>query len=75
MGIAVGEAGIEAAQREQLAHPRAAACGIGLDAVHFHRLGDHVADLHAWIERAVGILEDYLNAASERHQLAARYLV
>ena len=68
--IAIGEIRIEAADREQLAHPRRAARRIGLDGVHLHRLGDDVADLHARIERAVGILEDDLDAAPQRQRAA-----
>src|SRR5229473_8261001 len=67
--IAIGKVRIEAADREQLAHPRRAARRIGLDGVHLHRLGDDVADLHARIERAVWILEDDLDAAPQRPEL------
>jgi len=36
--------------------------------VHPHRLGDDVADFHARIERAVGVLEDHLDAPAQRAQ-------
>src|SRR3984893_13486377 len=67
--IAVGKIRIEAADREQLAHPLSAARGIGLDGVHLHRLGDDATDLHARIERAVGVLKDDLDASTQREQL------
>jgi hypothetical protein len=37
--------------------------------VHPHWLGDDVADFHARIERAVGILENDLDAAPQRAEL------
>src|SRR5260370_3117119 len=67
--IAIGKVRIEAADREQLAHPRRAARRIGLDGVYLHRLGGDVADLHARIERAVWCLEGGLDAAPPRQEL------
>ena len=40
--------------------------------MHLHRLGDDVADLHAWIKRAVGVLEDDLDTAPQRQELLVR---
>jgi hypothetical protein len=42
--------------------------------VHLHRLGDDRADLLARVERAVGVLEDDLDLAAQRYQLAAAKL-
>src|SRR5215470_20426406 len=35
------------------------------------RLADDFADFHAWVERAVRILKDHLNAAAQGQQLLA----
>jgi hypothetical protein len=71
MGIAVGEGRIEAADGEQIAHPGRAARRVGLDRVHVHRLGNDAGDLHARIERAVGILEDDLHPSPQCLQVLA----
>ena len=71
MRIAVGEIGVEAAHRQQLAHPRRAPRAVGLDAVHPHRLVKDRADLLARVQRAVGVLKDHLDAAAQRDQFAA----
>src|SRR5690606_17701246 len=42
--IAIGEARVEAAEREQLGHARRAPPLVGLDAVHLDRLADDLAD-------------------------------
>src|SRR5438132_4890427 len=69
--ITVGEFRIEAADREQLAHPGGPPCCVALDAVDHDRLGDYLADLHARVERAVRILKDDLDAAPQRQQVLA----
>ena len=71
MRIAVGKIRVEAAHRQQLAHPIGAAARVLLDAVHHHRLADDRADLLARIERAVRVLEDDLDAAAQGDQFAA----
>src|SRR5262249_1652078 len=69
--VAVGEIGVEAAGREQLAHARLAPFGVGLDAVDAHRLRKDRADFLPWVQRAVRILEDDLDAPAQRYQRAA----
>ncbi len=44
--IAVGEARVKTAHRQQLADARRAVGRVPLDPVNLHRLGDDVADLH-----------------------------
>ncbi len=70
MRISVGEIRVEAAHRQQLAHPVEAPPRVFLDTVHHHRLANDRADLLARVQGAVGILEDDLDAAPQRHQLA-----
>ena len=69
--ITVGEFRIEAADREQLAHPGSAPCGVAFDAVDHDRLGNDLADLHARVERAVRILENDLDAAPQCQKVLA----
>ena len=40
--------------------------------MHAHRLGDDVGDLHARVERAIGILEHHLNAGAHVAHPASR---
>ena len=71
MRVAVGEFRIEAADREQLAHPGGPPYRVALDAVDHDRLGDDLADLHARVERAVRILKDDLDAAPQCQKVLA----
>src|SRR5258705_13510948 len=71
MRIAVGKIRVEAAHRQQLAHPIGAAARVLLDAVHHHRLADDRAHLLARIKRAIRVLEDDLDAAAQGDQFAA----
>ena len=64
--ITVGETRVQSAHRQQLAHPRGALRRIRFDAMHLDRLGDDLAHLHAWVQRAVRILEDHLDAPAQR---------
>src|SRR5262252_1702710 len=74
MRIAVSEFRIETAHREQFADASVTTCGIAFDAVNPDRLGDDLADLHAWVQRTVWILEDDLDPASQRQEILAFHL-
>ena len=65
---AVDVVGIDAHEVHQLAD--AAVDVLGRHPLCPHRLGEHVVDGHAWIERAHGILEDDLHVTPERATLA-----
>src|SRR3546814_7367957 len=68
--VTVGVARVEAYERHQFAYRPRPAPGVA-DTVDHERFADDIRDGHAWIERAVGVLEDVLNAAPEIEQFAS----
>ena len=74
MGIAVGKLRIEPAQRQQLPHPVVTPFPVGDDVVNRHRFGQDIADLHARVQRAEGVLEDNLDLFPDRAHFLLRQL-
>ena len=69
--VAPRVAGQQAHEAEELGHPLLFRAAAG-EAVNGERLGQHLADRHARVERAVGVLEDDLHLAAQAPHALAR---
>ena len=69
MGIAISETRVQAADVEQFANALPAFALVWFDVVDPQRFAQNMADLHARIERAIGILEDHLNAFAKARKV------
>ena len=63
VGIAAGHKGIQTDHLEKLVHSILTLPSVLTDAVHPYGLADDLADGHARVERAVGVLKDNLHLA------------
>ncbi len=73
--VARGELGVEAHQLQQFAHPFMDGSLAVAQFVHPDRLGDDVANAHAWIERRIRILEHHLDLAAHLANVAGRHVL
>src|SRR5262245_20205890 len=53
---------------KQRRHPLPPSLPVGDKTVHLERFGDDLTDRHAWVERAIGVLEDHLHLPTDRPQ-------